>query len=417
MLIANTDIEAKQLIDLYDADPRRVEVVHPGVDLDVFAPARQADARAALGLPPDALVPLFAGRIQPLKAPDVLLRAVALLLERDPALRSRSSYPSSAGRPGTGLEHPESLAQLATRWRLDDVVRFVPPVAQAELADWYAAATVVCVPSYNESFGLVAVEAQATGTPVVAAAVGGLTTVVARRRQRAARRRPRPGDWAGAHAGASITDAARAGLGAGGAVEQAQPFALGRTAERTLEVYAGRPRARCARSWWDECRLSTAFAACRWPGSEHRVRGVADGVFTVEPARGAKLKTPCRLEVGPHALGVHAFVCRNPDENHERRLPLAARAQPQAVRRRVRRRRLGDIYLDGRLPLAAVTADELDRLLGLGADLRRRVVQHDPRARLRLVDPQGVGVAQARGASRPRNLDAFRGWLETDPPG
>ena len=85
------------------------------------------------------------------------------------------------GPSGSGLEHPESLAQLATDLGLDGphgVVRFVPPVAQDELARWYAAATLVAVPSYNESFGLVAVEAQATGTPVVAAAVGGLTTAV-----------------------------------------------------------------------------------------------------------------------------------------------------------------------------------------------------------------------------------------------
>ena len=122
---------------------------------------------------------LFAGRIQPLKAPDVLLRAVAVLLERDAASCARGwSCPIVGGPSGTGLEHPESLAELAAELGLDDVVRFVPPVAQDELARWCAAATLVAVPSYNESFGLVAVEAQATGTPVVAAAVGGLTTVV-----------------------------------------------------------------------------------------------------------------------------------------------------------------------------------------------------------------------------------------------
>ncbi len=121
---------------------------------------------------------MFAGRIQPLKAPDVLLRAVRSLLERDPELRPRLVVPVVGGPSGTGLEHPESLAQLADSLGIADVVRFVPPVAQSTLADWYAAATLVCVPSYNESFGLVAVEAQAAGTPVVAAAVGGLGTVV-----------------------------------------------------------------------------------------------------------------------------------------------------------------------------------------------------------------------------------------------
>ena len=101
MLIANTDIEAKQLIELYDADPARVEVVHPGVDLDVFRPVPKAQARAGLGLPADADVLLFAGRIQPLKAPDVLLRAVA------DAARSASR---SGGR---GSSSPSSAAPRA----------------------------------------------------------------------------------------------------------------------------------------------------------------------------------------------------------------------------------------------------------------------------------------------------------------
>ena len=92
---------------------------------------------------------------------------------------------------------------------------------------------------------------------------------------------------------------------------------------------------------------------------------------------------------------MHAFVCRNPDENHERvyRWLLERNLRMYGVAFAVDR--LGDIYLDGRLPLAAVTPDELDRLLGSVLTLRRRVVQHDPRARLRLLDPQGVGVAQA----------------------
>jgi D-inositol-3-phosphate glycosyltransferase len=178
VLVANTGIEATQLIDLYDADPRRVEVVHPGVDLDVVRPTPRAAARAPHGLPQDAHVVLFAGRIQPLKAPDVLLRAVAVLLQRAPHLRPRLVVPVVGGPSGSGLEHPESLAELAADLGLLDVVRFVPPVAQPALAQWYAAATVVAVPSYNESFGLVAAEAGACGTPVVAAAVGGLPTVV-----------------------------------------------------------------------------------------------------------------------------------------------------------------------------------------------------------------------------------------------
>ena len=236
MLVANTDIEAKQLINLYDAEPARVEVVHPGVDLDVFRPHDKAAARADLGLPADASVLMFAGRIQPLKAPDVLLRAVAELLARDPGLRPRLVVPIVGGPSGTGLEHPESLAQLATELRLDDVVRFVPPVAQAELARWCAAATLVAVPSYNESFGLVAVEAQATGTPVVAAAVGGLTTVVRDGHSGLLVDGHEPGAWASALARVVEDDALRARLSAG-ALTQARQFSWERTAESVLEVY------------------------------------------------------------------------------------------------------------------------------------------------------------------------------------
>ncbi|MER7000181.1 D-inositol-3-phosphate glycosyltransferase [Streptomyces sp. NPDC000410] len=178
-LIANTAEEADQLIGFYDADPAKVAVVHPGVNLDRFRPADgRAAARARLGLPQDALIPLFAGRIQPLKAPDVLLRAVARLLDEDPSLRSRIVVPVVGGPSGSGLAKPEGLQKLAARLGIADVVRFRPPVTQARLADWFRAASVLVMPSHSESFGLVAVEAQATGTPVVAARVGGLPVAV-----------------------------------------------------------------------------------------------------------------------------------------------------------------------------------------------------------------------------------------------
>jgi D-inositol-3-phosphate glycosyltransferase len=236
MLIASTDGEAKELIELYDADPGRVEVVHPGVDLTVFHPRDTHAARTQLGLPLDAHVVLFAGRIQPLKAPDVLLRAVAVLLDDDPWLRSRLVVPVVGGPSGTGLEHPESLAELAAQLGIDDVVRFVPPVPPSELALWYAAATMVAVPSYNESFGLVAAEAQATGTPVVAAAVGGLTTVVADGRSGLLLDTHEPGDWATALRRILADDAFRARVSEG-ALARAGAFSWETTAERTLDVY------------------------------------------------------------------------------------------------------------------------------------------------------------------------------------
>ncbi|MFY1677612.1 MULTISPECIES: D-inositol-3-phosphate glycosyltransferase [unclassified Streptomyces] len=178
-LIANTAEEGDELVRHYDADPERVAVVHPGVNLERFRPADgRAAARQRLGLPQDALIPLFAGRIQPLKAPDVLLRAVAVLLEQRPELRSRLVVPVVGGPSGSGLARPEGLQKLAARLGVADVVRFRPPVGQETLADWFRAASVLVVPSYSESFGLVAIEAQAVGTPVLAAAVGGLPVAV-----------------------------------------------------------------------------------------------------------------------------------------------------------------------------------------------------------------------------------------------
>jgi D-inositol-3-phosphate glycosyltransferase len=178
-LIASTDEEAEQLIELYDADPAKVVTVAPGVDLDRFTPGDAIAARRRLGIAPDAVVLLFVGRIQPLKAPDVLLRAAARLVAADPALRERLVVAVVGGPSGSGLEHPEMLAELAAELGIADLVRFQPPAHQDVLADYYRAATACVVPSYNESFGLVALESQACGTPVVAAAVGGLRTAVA----------------------------------------------------------------------------------------------------------------------------------------------------------------------------------------------------------------------------------------------
>ncbi|MGW5735382.1 MULTISPECIES: D-inositol-3-phosphate glycosyltransferase [Streptomyces] len=178
-LIANTSEEADELVRHYEADAGKVAVVHPGVNLDRFRPADgRAAARHRLGLPQDALVPLFAGRIQPLKAPDVLLRAVAVLLDQRPELRSNIVVPVVGGPSGSGLAKPEGLQKLAARLGIADVVRFQPPVGQEQLADWFRAASVLVMPSYSESFGLVAIEAQAAGTPVLAASVGGLPVAV-----------------------------------------------------------------------------------------------------------------------------------------------------------------------------------------------------------------------------------------------
>jgi D-inositol-3-phosphate glycosyltransferase len=177
-LIASTSQEADELVELYDAERSHVVVVAPGVDLGVFRPADPLAARARLGIDPGATVLLFVGRIQPLKAPDVVLRAAALLLESDPSLRARLVVAIVGGPSGSGLDHPEHLSTLAHQLGIADCVRFEPAAPQDRLAEWYRAATVTLVPSYSESFGLVALESQACATPVIAASVGGLRTAV-----------------------------------------------------------------------------------------------------------------------------------------------------------------------------------------------------------------------------------------------
>ena len=169
-LIVNTDDEARQLISIHHADPARIDVVHPGVDLDVFRPGDQRTARAALGLPLDEQVVAFVGRIQPLKAPDIVLRATAKL--------QRVRIVVAGGPSGSGLASPDGLVRLADELDITERVTFLPPQSRADLSTLFQAADLVAVPSYSESFGLVAVEAQACGTPVVAAAVGGLPVAV-----------------------------------------------------------------------------------------------------------------------------------------------------------------------------------------------------------------------------------------------
>jgi D-inositol-3-phosphate glycosyltransferase len=175
-LVANTDIEAQQLITMYGADPRAVVTIPPGVDLKQFTPGDQATARAAMGLRSDAVVFALVGRLQPLKGPDVLLRATAELLHRHAELRPRVVV-LIVGGPSNG-EFTRSLRDLTLRLGIADVVRFLPSQGGEALTNVYRAADVLAVPSFNESFGLVALEAQACGTPVVAAAVGGLPIAV-----------------------------------------------------------------------------------------------------------------------------------------------------------------------------------------------------------------------------------------------
>lgn len=233
-LVANTWGEARELIDLYDADAGKVRVVPPGVDLEVFTPGDTAAARAQVGLPADAHVLLFVGRIQPLKAPDVLLKAAADLLSRRPELRQRLVVAVLGGPSGSGLGKPRALHELAEQLGIAAQVRFVPPVDRATLAQWYRAADLVAVPSYSESFGLVAIEAQACGTPVVAAAVGGLPTAVGD--SGLLINGHKTVDWSAGLEGLLDHPDRREVLSRKG-VEHASQFSWERTTDRLLEVY------------------------------------------------------------------------------------------------------------------------------------------------------------------------------------
>lgn len=243
-LIVNTESEVHQLVSLHNADPRRIDVVHPGVDLQTFIPGDRASSRAALGLPRDGAIVAFIGRIQPLKAPDVLLRAAALL---PPAVR----IVVAGGPSGTGLAAPDGMVRLAAELGISDRVTFLPPQPRDKLVDVYRAADLVAVPSYSESFGLVAIEAQACGTPVAAAAVGGLPVAVADGRSGVLVDGHDPAQWAAAIAGLLESDQAALRRGA---VAHAARFSWDNTVDallasygRAIADYAGAHRRSAAR--------------------------------------------------------------------------------------------------------------------------------------------------------------------------
>jgi D-inositol-3-phosphate glycosyltransferase len=237
-LVANTDDEARQLIDLYDAEPSRVRVINPGVDLAVFRPGSQQAARQRLGLPADAILLVFAGRVQPLKAPQVVLHAAARLARDNPELAGRLRVAFVGGPSGTGRADPDGLSQLAAALGISGMVRLEPPCPQPELAEWYRAATVVMVPSRSESFGLVAVEAQACGTPVVAAAVGGLRTAVADGRSGVLVDSCEPDSYARVIADL-VAQPERLARLSRGAREHASRFGWSVTVDKLLNLYAG----------------------------------------------------------------------------------------------------------------------------------------------------------------------------------
>ncbi|MEX0767626.1 MAG: glycosyltransferase [Microthrixaceae bacterium] len=171
-ICASNPVEAEQLIEFYGAFPDRIELVAPGVDHAFFSPGDRLGARAALGIDNRPTM-LFVGRIQPLKGLSIAVAALA-------QLKNSSARLLVVGGP-SGIEGGEELARvhaLIESLGVADRVHFIDPQPHHALSTYYRAADVVIVPSRSESFGLVALEAAACATPVVAAAVGGLLTLV-----------------------------------------------------------------------------------------------------------------------------------------------------------------------------------------------------------------------------------------------
>jgi D-inositol-3-phosphate glycosyltransferase len=169
-LVAANAIERNELVTAYGADVSRVAVIPCGVDTDVFTPGDAMTARAALGLPPGLLL-LYVGRIAPIKGLETLLDAVGCL--RGAGTPARLAV---VDEPTDG--HEADVRRRASALGLGDAVAFVGAQPQQRLREWYVAADVTVLPSYYESFGMVALEAMACGSPVVASRVGGLQTTV-----------------------------------------------------------------------------------------------------------------------------------------------------------------------------------------------------------------------------------------------
>ncbi len=179
-LIAATPAEERQLIDLYGADPAKIDIVPPGVDPQRFHPLDKKEAKRRVGIPCGDFNILFAGRIEPLKGVDTLLRAMSILQERHPDAVKNTCVAIIGGDPWADDRDAEMarLQQLRSDLGIHDLVTFLGAKDQDILPYYYAAAEMVVMPSHYESFGMVALEAMATGTPVIASEVGGLAHLV-----------------------------------------------------------------------------------------------------------------------------------------------------------------------------------------------------------------------------------------------
>ena len=181
-LVAANPLEKAQMIWLYGADPARIESIPCGVDLELFRPRSRREATAYLDMPEEHRMVLFVGRIEPLKGVDVLIRAMSMVVQKHPELRDQLCLCIIGGEAEASPENMDRemrhLQEMREGLDIADVVTFLGKREQTALPYHYSAAEVCVVPSHYESFGMVALEAMACGTPVIASKVGGLTFTV-----------------------------------------------------------------------------------------------------------------------------------------------------------------------------------------------------------------------------------------------
>ena len=370
-LVANTTEEARQLVELYGASPWRVETVSPGVDLSVFRAGPALEARRRLGLPADAVVLVFAGRIQPLKGPDIVLHAAAELLRSSPALADKLMVVFVGGPSGSEVGAPGRLdgpGGDARHLRLRPARAAVPAARAGGL-----------VPGRDGGARAVALGVVRPG----GARGSGLRDAGGRRRRRRAAhrrqgrllrhpgRRARSGGLrAGARQAGRLPRAARGTVprraGARVRVRLARhrgPADRGVYQGHGVHGYLGRGRRDRARMTGDPgapaAAVEAALAELGLPYENPR-----PGAYLVKLEGQHKLATMTWLVVGAHSLGVEAFFCRQPDENHEAfyRFLLERNGRMYGVHFTLDP--VGDVYLTGRLPLSAVSTADIDRLLG-----------------------------------------------------
>ncbi len=241
-IIAATNAEFAQLLWLYQADEKKIAIIPPGVDTGKFYPIPQDEAREYIGVPPCGRMLLFVGRIEPLKGLDILIDAISIIrqkkvMEERPFCLAIIGGESDEGGEQANIEL-DRIKAITEQHGLQDLVTFLGSKSQDSLPYYYSAAEAVVVPSHYESFGMVALEAMACGTPVVASQVGGLAYVVQDGVTGFTVPVDEPGELAERIASLLQDQELHNRLGRQ-AVEVAQDYTWDKIAKRLLEVYDG----------------------------------------------------------------------------------------------------------------------------------------------------------------------------------